>query len=244
MSEYVLILGSKSDIGRAIAHRFASKGFNAYLAGRNAADIEKDVSDIKLRFEKEAKAVEWDALKLDEHQSVWDSLNPKPSVVVSVAGFMPKQEDAEKSLALQQQTLMTNYNGLVNFLEIATTHLEKEGQGTIIGISSVAGERGRASNYFYGSAKAGFSAYLSGLRNRLAKKGVHVVTVKPGFVYTQMTEGLDLPPLLTAKPEGVAKSVYKAYRKKKNILYTKWFWKYIMLIIRNIPEFMFKKMKL
>ena len=117
-------------------------------------------------------------------------------------------------------------------------------KGTIVGISSVAGERGRQSNYLYGSAKAGFTAYLSGLRNRLFHKGVHVVTVQPGFVYTSMTENLKLPALLTAKPEDVADAVYQRCKKKKNIIYVKWFWRWIMLIIKIIPEFMFKKLKL
>jgi short-subunit dehydrogenase len=116
--------------------------------------------------------------------------------------------------------------------------------GTIIGISSVAGERGRMSNYLYGSAKAGFTAYLSGLRNRLFHTGVHVMSVQPGFVYTRMTESLTLPPLLTAKPEQVAADIYKAAAGGKNVIYTKWFWRYIMLIIKSIPEFMFKKLKL
>jgi short-subunit dehydrogenase len=108
----------------------------------------------------------------------------------------------------------------------------------------VAGERGRQSNYFYGSAKAGFTAYLSGLRNRLFTEKVHVLTVKPGFVYTKMTENLPLPKLLTAVPEDVAKVVYSGVMKKKNVVYVKWFWRWIMLIIKSIPEFMFKKMKL
>ena len=108
----------------------------------------------------------------------------------------------------------------------------------------VAGERGRQSNYLYGSAKAGFTAYLSGLRNRLFHHGLHVLSIQPGFVYTRMTEGLTLPPLLTATPEQVASAVSKAIDKKKNVVYVKWFWRWIMLIIKSIPEFLFKKLKL
>ncbi|MCL4128207.1 UNVERIFIED_CONTAM: hypothetical protein GTU68_062310 [Idotea baltica] len=122
--------------------------------------------------------------------------------------------------------------------------MENRKEGTIVGISSVAGERGRASNYLYGSAKAGFTSFLSGLRNRLAGKGVHVLTVKPGFVDTAMTEGLDLPGPLTAQPQQVARAVFKAVGKKKNTLYTLWMWRYVMLIIRNIPEAIFKKLSL
>src|SRR5690606_2810480 len=111
-------------------------------------------------------------------------------------------------------------------------------------ISSVAGERGRQSNFIYGCAKAGFSAYLSGLRNKLFHSGVHVMTVKPGFIRTAMTEGMPLPPSLTASPEKIASDIFNAFRKKKNIIYSLWIWRYIMCIIRNIPEFLFKKLKL
>jgi short-subunit dehydrogenase len=123
-------------------------------------------------------------------------------------------------------------------------HYATTGKGTIAGISSVAGERGRMSNYFYGSAKAGFTAYLSGLRNRLFHRGVHVLTIQPGFAYTRMTEGMPLPKPLTAHPREIGAQVYKAIQKKKNTIYVKGMWRWIMLIIRNIPEPLFKKLKL
>ena len=141
--------------------------------------------------------------------------------------------------------MATNYIGCASILEEAARKMLEKGKGTIIGVSSVAGDRGRASNYYYGSAKAGFTAYLSGLRNRLCKQGIHVCTVKPGFVYTAMTEGMKLNPLLTAKPEKVAKDIYKkAYQRQRNVVYTKWFWRWIMRIITSIPEFIFKKLSL
>jgi len=118
------------------------------------------------------------------------------------------------------------------------------GSGTLIGISSVAGDRGRATNYVYGSAKAGFTAFLSGLRNRLAKRGVHVMTVKPGFVATKMTEGMDLPDKLTADPDKLARSVLRAAKRRRNIIYVKPVWWLVMLIIRNIPEAIFKKLSI
>ena len=116
------------------------------------------------------------------------------------------------------------------------------GSGLIIGISSVAGDRGRATNFIYGSAKAGFTAYLSGLRNRLYNEKLHVLTVKPGFMYTRMTQNLQLPTLLTATVDQVATSIYAAGLAKKNIIYVKWFWRYLMVIITTIPEFIFKKL--
>ena len=137
-----------------------------------------------------------------------------------------------------------NYVGAASILNIVAATYAEKGKGTIAGISSVAGERGRLSNYLYGSAKAGFTAYLSGLRNRLFHQKVHVLTVQPGFVYTRMTEGMPLPKLLTATPELVAQTVYKATLAKKNVIFVKGMWRWIMLIIRNIPESIFKKMKL
>ncbi|MCP4108494.1 MAG: SDR family NAD(P)-dependent oxidoreductase, partial [Desulfobacteraceae bacterium] len=130
-----------------------------------------------------------------------------------------------------------------NYLGVAED-FEKKGRGFIIGISSVAGERGRQSNYFYGSAKGAMTVYLSGLRNRLQRSSVQVTTILPGFVQTKMTENLDLPEKLLATPRDVAEDIYKAYVKKRDIIYTKWFWRWIMLVIKLIPEMIFKKLKL
>ena len=122
--------------------------------------------------------------------------------------------------------------------------MEKNKNGFIVGVSSVAGDRGRKANYIYGSSKAAFSAYLSGLRNRLFESKIQVLTVKPGFVATKMTDGLDLPEKLTAQPEEVAKDIFVAQQKGKDILYTKGIWRLIMLIIKHIPEFIFKKLSI
>jgi short-subunit dehydrogenase len=121
--------------------------------------------------------------------------------------------------------------------------MEARGAGNVVGVSSVAGDRGRLGNYVYGSAKAGFTAYLSGLRNRLGRKGVHVMTVKPGPVDTAMTWGIE-GMFLVAPPEKVAKDILKAVRKRKDVIYTPFFWRYIMLIIRHVPERIFKKMSI
>jgi decaprenylphospho-beta-D-erythro-pentofuranosid-2-ulose 2-reductase len=245
MSSYILILGAKSDIARAIGHEFARAGHGLYLAGRRAAaELEADASDLQLRYQVDARVLEFDALDYDAHQAIYDALDPKPEAVICVVGYMPEQADAEKDGALARRVMETNYVGCAHFLGIVANEMEQRGSGSIVGISSVAGERGRGTNYLYGSAKAGFSAFLSGLRNRLYKSGVHVLTVKPGFVDTKMTEGLDLPGPLTAQPEQVGRAVYRAWKRKKNVIYTKWMWRHIMWIIRNIPEWQFKKMKL
>lgn len=245
MGNYCLILGAKSDIARAIAHEWARNGHPLYLAGRKAAaEIAPDAQDIAIRHNVEARALEFDALAYETHEAFYASLNPKPSVVICVLGYMPEQKSSEQDFKQARDVMATNYIGCANILSIVANDLEARKEGVIIGISSVAGERGRASNYFYGSAKAGFTAFLSGLRNRLAFAGVHVMTVKPGFVRTKMTEGLPLPGPITADPELVAKDIFKAWRKRKNVLYTKWMWRWIMAIIRSVPEWKFKKMKL
>lgn len=246
MSDYVLMLGAKSAIARAMAHEFAKAGYSLYLAGRDAASLEADASDYQIRYGVQAAAVAFDAEQFDTHEAFYQNLNPKPEIVISVVGFLPEQEEAEQNLTLALRTMNANYTGCATILNIAANDMATRKSGSIIGISSVAGDRGRASNYFYGSAKAGFTAFLSGLRNRMATNGsgVHVLTVKPGFVDTPMTEGMDTPPKLTASAEKVAKDVFKAWKKKKNTLYTKGIWRMIMWIIRNIPEWKFKKMKL
>lgn len=142
------------------------------------------------------------------------------------------------------KTINTNYTGAVSILNIVAADYAAKKGGTIVGISSVAGNRGRQSNYIYGSAKSAFTAYLSGLRNKLFQSKVHVLTVLPGFVYTKMTEHLKLPKPLTAQPEEVANAIYNGVKNKQNVIYVKWFWRWIMFIISAVPETIFKKQKL
>ena len=140
--------------------------------------------------------------------------------------------------------MRTNYVGPALLMGVLAERFERRGGGVLVGVSSVAGERGRAANYVYGSAKAGFTAFLSGLRSRLAASGVHVVTVKPGFVRTRMTDGMDLPARLTATPEEVAAAVVAAIYRRRNVIYVRQVWRPIMFAIRAIPERVFKHMKL
>jgi decaprenylphospho-beta-D-erythro-pentofuranosid-2-ulose 2-reductase len=160
-----------------------------------------------------------------------------------VFGYLGDQQQAQEDWEEAAKILQVNYTGAVSILNHLTEEMVARGKGCIVGVSSVAGDRGRSSNYFYGSAKAGFTAYLSGLRNRLSSQnaGVHVLTVKPGYVRTAMTEGMELHPLLTASPKQVAEDIYRAVLKRKDVIYTRWMWRYIMLIIKWLPEFVFKK---
>jgi len=240
----VLILGATSDIGIAIAKKFASCKYDVQLAARDAAQLQPLKSDMEIRYGVECSTLSFDALKYASHTSFFEALTPKPDVTVCIFGVMYEEEDAFNDFALAERMINTNYTGAVSILNVAARHYIAKKEGAIIGISSVAGDRGRASKLIYGSSKAAFTAYLDGLRNKCFKDGVHVMTVKPGFVYTKMTENLPLPKPLTSEPAHLADVVYEGFTKKKNTVYVKWMWKYIMLIIKNIPEFQFKKMKL
>ncbi|NEO26292.1 MAG: SDR family oxidoreductase [Kamptonema sp. SIO4C4] len=239
-----LILGAKSDIAQAIAYQFASHGHSLTLAARQVDLLDPLAKDIGIRHHQQVHLREFDALDFASHAEFYQNLPETPDIVVCVFGYLGDQKQAEGDFTETQRIINTNYTGAVSILNRVAQDLDKRQTGTIIGISSVAGDRGRQSNYLYGSAKAAFTTYLSGLRNRLVKSGVHVITVKPGYVATRMTENLDLPQPITASPQQVATAIYNAYHRKKDILYTLWMWRWILLIIRSIPEAIFKKLKL
>jgi hypothetical protein len=240
----VLLLGAASDMAVAIAKKFAASGYAVQLAARNADRLKPLQSDISIRYNTSCTLHEFDALQFEKHADFFASLAPVPDVVICVFGYLGEQTKAEQNWQEAERIIHSNYTGAVSILNVAANHFAVQKKGCIVGISSVAGERGRQSNYMYGSAKAGFTAYLQGLRNRLFHQQVHVVSVQPGFVYTKMTEGMPLPKPLTAHPEDIANAVYKAVDKKKNVIYVKWFWRWIMLIIKLVPEPVFKKLKL
>lgn len=238
-----LIIGAHSDMARAIANQLASEGYNLQLAARDAeARLARSTTDLILRHQCEVSNLELDVTATDTHAAFIAALPTLPDVVVCVAGVMPEQVDAEKDFALSKAMIDTNFAGIVSLFELLATAMETRGSGCLVGISSVAGDRGRKKNYIYGATKAALSTYLSGLRNRLADKGVHVITVKPGFVNTAMTEGMDLPEKLTAEPAEVAADISKAIQKQRNIIYSKPIWLLVMLVIKHIPEFIFKKL--
>ncbi|MCR9274865.1 MULTISPECIES: SDR family oxidoreductase [Mameliella] len=240
----VLILGARSDMGQAIAHAFAAQGHPIQLAARNAASLDAARADLALRHGVEVTLHDFDVLDSDGFAPFLDSLPALPQVAVSVVGYMGDQAENERDLDKASLVLRSNFEGPAGILALLANRFEARGSGTLVGVSSVAGDRGRATNYVYGSAKAGFTAFLSGLRNRLAKKGVHVVTVLPGFVNTAMTEGMDLPAKLTAEPQEVGGAVLKAVQKGRNVIYVRGIWWLVMAIIRNIPEPVFKKLKI
>jgi decaprenylphospho-beta-D-erythro-pentofuranosid-2-ulose 2-reductase len=244
MEENVLILGATSDMAVAIARKFAAEGYSVTLAARNTERLQAIEADLRVRFKGNVYSVAFDALDFAGHENFYLTLPEKPDVVVCVFGLLGDQQKAQSEWKACEEILQSNYVGAVSILNVVANHFESKRKGTIVGISSVAGDRGRQSNYFYGSAKAGFTAYLSGLRNRLFHAGVHVVTVKPGFVKTKMIENIKTPGPITAQPKKVGDHIFGAVKKKKNSTYVLPVWALIMLIIRMIPEGIFKKLKL
>lgn len=238
----ILIIGAKSDIAVAVAKKFASEGYNIQLAARNSSELDAMVSDLKIRYKISISTHELDILKYETFSSFIDKLNILPNIALCAVGILGNQKDDEKNFLDSSLVMRTNYEGPSLFLGEIANHFERRGSGSIIGISSVAGDRGRGSNYIYGSAKSGFSVFLSGLRNRLNDKNINVLTVLPGFVKTKMTKGINLPPVITISPKLLANLIFKHCNKSK-LIYP-FPWEIIMIIIKNIPERIFKKTSL
>ncbi|MEX1239300.1 MAG: SDR family oxidoreductase [Cyclobacteriaceae bacterium] len=244
MEENVLILGATSDMAVAIARQLAIEGYSITLAGRSTERLSVIEGDLRVRHQAMVSSVYFDALDFESHEQFYTNLSERPDIVICVFGFLGDQIEAQNNWAHCQQIINSNYTGAVSALNVIANDFERRKKGMIVGISSVAGERGRQSNYIYGSAKAGFTAYLSGLRNRLYHHGVHVLTVKPGFVKTKMIEDLNTPALLTTSPKIVGKKISRAIVKRKDTIYVLPIWSLIMLVIKTIPESIFKKLRL
>lgn len=246
MTRTVLILGARSDIARATAHAFAAKGYSIWLAGRNVDELKSDCQDLQIRFGVQAAAYGVDALKIETHEAFAAELPGVPDIAVCAIGLMGDQSESEVTVAAMAKVMRSNFEGPASLLAIFANRMLARGSGTLVGISSVAGLRGRASNYVYGAAKAGFTAFLSGLRNRMAhnRTGVQVITVLPGFVRTKMTAGMALPAILTAEPEELGRAILNAVENSRDVIYVRPVWRFIMLIIRLIPEAIFKKMSI
>ncbi len=243
----VLIIGATSGIGRAIAHEWASNGYTVILAGRDRDELISDAADIHIRHGVQASTLGFDALKYEDHGPFFHAATNQTSngldTIIVCHGYLPAQTDAETDFEIARRTIDVNYTSAISILNLAAAYFLARGRGTICGVSSVAGDRGRQSNFIYGSAKAALSTYLAGLRHRLARHGVKVVNVKPGFVDTGMTWGL--PGLfLVASPTQVAHAIWRACAKGKSVAYVPGFWRFIMLIIRSVPDFLFMRTKL
>ena len=241
MPQELFVIGGTSDIGRATALHFAERGWNIVLAVRNGEAGACEAAHITGRTGRQVKLFQFDILQVDSFPVLISSLSVLPDVVLCAVGELGDQQKAQIDPDYACRILRTNFEGPTIFLGMLAEKFAARGSGVIVGISSVAGERGRRSNYLYGAAKAGFTAFLSGLRNRLAPAGVRVIAIKPGFVRTKMTTGILLPRLLTTDPATVANRIYKAVENpRQDVVYVKPVWRAIMVLVRAIPERVFK----
>ena len=245
MKQSWIILGATSSMARAFARALAERGEGLILAGRDMDDMKRTAQDCLALGASEARVMRFDARKPESFAPIIEAAaeaGGQISCAVFV-GSMPEQQAIDANPALIEGVVADSFTGPAHFLQLLAPLIEERGGGTVVGVGSVAGDRGRIGNYVYGAAKAGFHTYLSGLRNRLNRAGAHVVTVKPGFVDTAMTWGLE-GMFLVASPQRVAADILKAVEKRRNVIYTPFFWRYIMLIIRAIPEFLFKRLSI
>jgi len=236
----VLILGALSDIGVAIGRAYAGTGRKLILLARDGEKLEREAEHLRLKFGATVETHVFDVLY--SHHELLAYLDPFPTTVISVVGLMGDHDTSATDEEAADLVFRSNFNAPALFLQACANKMAAG--GVIVGISSVAGERGRASNYFYGSAKAGFTAFLSGLRGRMTARGVQVITVKPGFVKTRMLAGMKTPAPLTAVPDEVAGAILAAETKHKDVIYVRPVWRLVMTIIKAIPEGKFKKLKL
>lgn len=237
-----ILLGATSAIARAFARRLATEGATLFLAGRDEAELEAIAADCRLRGAAGAEVLAFDARDPAGYPALIERLAAQEGVLnaASFVGSMPEQAAIDAEPRLIAGVIADSFTGPATFLQMLAPLLEARGAGTIVGIGSVAGDRGRLGNYVYGAAKAGFATYLSGLRNRCARKGVHVLTVKPGPVDTSMTWGMKMP--FMTSPEAVAADIARAVKRRRNVIYSAPIWRLVMTVIRLIPEPVFKKM--
>lgn len=242
MTETWIVLGATSAMARPLIRALATKGAAMVLAGRDTAELDRLATDCRIAGAPEALAVTFDARAPAGYAALVEQMAARPGVLnaISFVGSMPEQSEIDANPDLIAGVMQDSMTGPAIFLSRLAPVLEARGAGVIVGISSVAGDRGRLGNYVYGASKAAFSTYLSGLRNRLGRSGVHVMTVKPGPVDTPMTFGKKMPLMTT--PEAVAKDILRGIEKRRNVIYTAPIWRLVMAVITHIPEPIFKKM--
>ncbi|WP_109124221.1 SDR family oxidoreductase [Dyella sp. C11] len=242
----VVIIGATSAIAEATARLYAARGAQLFLIARNATRLTDIAADLRVRGSQEVFHASLDVNDLDAHAHVieqaWAALG-SVDVVLVAHGTLPDQAQCESSVEVALKEFSTNATSTIALLTSMAPRFEAQRSGVMAVISSVAGDRGRQSNYLYGSAKAAVSAFASGLRQRMAKVGVNVLTIKPGFVDTPMTREFKKG-ALWAKPDDIARGIVRGADRGRNVMYLPFFWLPIMLIIRHIPEFIFKRIKL
>lgn len=243
----IVIVGATSAIAHAAARLWAERGASLFLVGRNVERLEANAADLRVRG---AARVAVHAMNATDDAAHGPMLDAAVAVLggIDVAliahGTLPDQRECENDLRRLREEIETNGVSVCLLSQLFANHFAGQGPGALAVIGSVAGDRGRQSNYAYGAAKGLVSRFTEGLRNRVAKSGVQVLLVKPGFVDTPMTAAFDKKGPLWAQPEAIAAGILKAIEAKKDVVYLPWFWRWIMLVIRHIPERVFKRLSL
>ncbi len=242
----ILIFGATSAMAEATARLLAQDGSSFFLVGRDRVKLDAVADDLRVRGAAQVTAAACDALEFNRHQAVVDeafeALGGLDTVLIA-HGSLPDQKACEQSFEAARREFEINALAVMSLLTHAANRFERQGSGTIAVISSAAGDRGRQSNYVYGAAKGAVSLFMQGLRNRLHPRGVHVLTIKPGFVDTPMTAAFPKG-ILWARPQKVAQGICEAIEKKKDVVYLPWFWSPVMRLIRGLPEAIFKRLRL
>jgi len=242
----VLVLGATSGICQAVLQTLCADQCAFTLIARHETKLQSIAADLKVRGAKKVEVIAGDLSAVDGQAALIDRAWPKSQafdLAIVAYGIMFEQVDCQSQSALTVQTMNVNAISRMTLCEILASRFLEQKRGTLIGISSVAGDRGRQSNYIYAASKAAFSAYLSGLRARLCKEGIHVMTVKPGIIDTPMTAHIQKRPFVVP-PSIAAKYIVSGARSKRDVVYTPPIWGWIMLVIKHIPEFLFKKTKM
>ena len=243
----VLIIGATSAIAEAAARLFAARGDALFIVARNAEHLRLIAEDLSVRGAMRAATATLDVTDFAAHEALLDAAERELGsidIVLVAHGTLSDQDECQRSVAAMRREFDINGISAMALLTVLANRMEARGSGTLAVISSVAGERGRQSNYVYGAAKAALSTFLGGLRQRLAKANVNVLTIKPGFVDTPMTAAITPKGALWAKPDRVAAGIVKAIDSGRSVVFLPWFWRWIMLVIRLIPEPVFKRIKL
>lgn len=243
----ILIIGATSAIAKATARRWARDGHELYLVGRDRDHLQEIAGDLKVRGARSVQTATLDVNDFARHAPVIDTAIGALGaldVALIAHGTLGDQKACEQDFQAALQELNTNAISVISLLTHLSNRFEAQKQGSLVVIGSVAGDRGRQSNYVYGTAKSAVATFMQGLRNRLHKSGVQVLTIKPGFVDTPMTAAFDKKGPLWCSPDVIARAILRGIAKQRDVVYAPWFWWGVMAIIRSVPERIFKRLSL
>lgn len=232
----VLILGANSDVGICLLGDLYNYECNLFLASRDLDNLKKITTNKKINIDK-INFIHLDVLNETSISSFLDKNIIIPDIIICCIGYLNNQSSNLSKI------LRTNFEGPVTIINSYIDKFLSRGYGTIVGVSSIAGERGRAKNYLYSSAKSGFTSYLSGLRSKYDHKNINIITVIPGYINTKMTRGEKLNKFITASPELVADKILKAIIKGKKVEYISFFWFFVSIVLKNLPDYILRKIK-